>query len=147
MRLSIKMKRFVHLAQIEVASKPYQAQIVEEEAEDEMLQWFQIKESSIFYSRWQFNMSIWLWASVFLVPLILVWNTVLDQTGPIKVIIYAADSMFIINIPISFVVIRLRPDVEPYSVWKNAKEYLKSWFLLDLIICLPALSSNQAIWS
>lgn len=141
------MKRFVHLAQIEVASKPYQAQIVEEEAEDEMPQWFQIKESSIFYSRWQFNMSIWLWASVFLVPLVLVWNTVLDQTGPIKVIIYAADSMFIINIPISFVVIRLRPDVESYSVWKNAKEYLKSWFLLDLIICLPALSSNQAIWS
>jgi len=141
------MKRFVHFAQIEVSSKPYQAQTVDEEAEEEMLKWFQIKESSIFYSRWQFNMSIWLWASVFLVPLVLVWNTVLDQTGPIKVIIYAADSMFLINIPISFVVIRLRPDLESYSVWKNAKEYLKSWFLLDLIICLPALSSNQAIWS
>ncbi len=117
----------------------------EQDEEIEKPKWFQIQQSSKFYSRWQFNMSIWLWASVILVPLVLVWETILDHTTGIKVILYIADGMFIVNMPISCLV--LRPKVESLSLWKNAKEYLKTWFLLDIIICLPALITSQVIWS
>ena len=140
------MKRFVHLTQKQVAAGPIIVQTVDEQ--DEVIEkpkWFQVQQNSKFYSNWQFNMSIWLWVSVILVPLVLVWETILDKTTGIKVILYIADSMFFVNMPISCFVIR--PKVESLSIWKNAKEYLKTWFLLDLIVCLPAVITSQVIWS
>lgn len=116
----MKLRRFVNYTQKQVATGQIIAQTVEEQ-DDEVVKpkWFQIKQSSKFYSRWQFNMSIWLWISVFLAPLALVWKTMLDQTPGINVVSYIADCMFLVNIPISCLVIR--PKVESLSLWLNAR--------------------------
>jgi len=90
-------------------------------------------------------MSIWLWISKFLVPIVLAWPILLSQLGTIKVLMYVADGMFVANILINFVLIR--PESNSVDPMKNALTYLKTWFLLDCIVCLPALCSYQSIWS